>query len=184
MTNTEHQNHPDIGKRVRWQYCGTEGVGKLLAVDYCRPSHKNHLVQLDGPLLAYSHGYAYGSFESNGTYVEKGTPNCWWVESYEVIGEDACHYEYHSSASTSATYNNSIPNQPKSHMQKLISFIKNLTLSEDEKLLRKHGMKDENGNYTEAYSGISHNLMHKENETKIIELVKQWEAEEKKEEKK
>ena len=72
----------------------------------------------------------------------------------------------------------------KSLTQKLmniVQFAKNLTLSADEKLLRKLGLKDENGEYTDDYKNISDRLDRERNEVAIIELAKKMDEENKKE---
>ena len=70
-------------------------------------------------------------------------------------------------------------NKPKGNiMSNIINFAKDLVLSADEKLLRKHGLKDECGNYTEAYNELRRMSANKEFEPKAIEIAKKKEAEE------
>ena len=70
-------------------------------------------------------------------------------------------------------------NKPKGNiMSNIINFAKDLVLSADEKLLRKHGLKDECGNYTEAYNELRRMSANKEFEPKAVEIAKQKEAEE------
>lgn len=60
------------------------------------------------------------------------------------------------------------------------SFIKNLTLSEDEKNLRKYGLKDECGEYSsEAKTAVLEKLT-KENEPYLIEIANGLKAEDEK----
>jgi hypothetical protein len=67
----------------------------------------------------------------------------------------------------------------KTSMTTILEFVKNLSLSEDERLLRKHGLKDDCGNYTaEAYDLVEEKLT-KENETYLIEIAKKKEEEDK-----
>lgn len=67
----------------------------------------------------------------------------------------------------------------KTLMSKIIDFAKNLCLSADEKLFRKHGLKNECG-YTTEYEEVVKDLVNKEYEPKVLEIVKQKENEDKK----
>lgn len=69
--------------------------------------------------------------------------------------------------------------EKKTIMSKVINYVKNLALSADEKILRKHGLKDENGAFTaEAYDVVKAKLV-ADNEAYLIEVAKGLEAEEK-----
>jgi hypothetical protein len=71
-------------------------------------------------------------------------------------------------------------NNKKTIMSKVTSFVKNLTLSADEKLLRKYGLKNECGEYTsEAIDAVKLKLV-SDNESYLIEIAKGLEAEENK----
>lgn len=63
-------------------------------------------------------------------------------------------------------------------MNKIKTFVKNALLSGDEKLLRKHGLKTECGDYTEEAQQIIINDMCKEHESRLIEVAKGLESEE------
>lgn len=71
-------------------------------------------------------------------------------------------------------------NKPKQNiMTDIIEFAKNLTLSKEEKLLRKHGLKDENNNYTQEARVLVGEKQMKENEAYLIEIAEAKEAEDK-----
>ena len=63
-------------------------------------------------------------------------------------------------------------------MSTIVDTFKNLTLSADEKLLRKHGLKDSNGNYTSDAREIALVEACIAAEAKLIEVAKAKEAEE------
>lgn len=63
-------------------------------------------------------------------------------------------------------------------MTNIVKFAKDMKLSADEKLLRKHGLKDEDGYTDEAEEIITAKLL-KENESYLLEIAKAKEAEEK-----
>lgn len=65
-------------------------------------------------------------------------------------------------------------------MSKIKTFIKNVTLTSDEKLLRKHGLKTECGDYTEEAKEAVINKLVSENEAFLIEIAKGIELEEEK----
>lgn len=64
-------------------------------------------------------------------------------------------------------------------MSKITTFAKNLVLSADEKLLRKYGLKNECGEYTDEAEVLVTQKLIKENEAYLIELAKGMEVEEK-----
>lgn len=64
-------------------------------------------------------------------------------------------------------------------MSKITTFAKNLVLSADEKLLRKYGLKDECGEFTDEAESLVIAKLVKENESYLIELAKGMEEEEK-----
>lgn len=64
-------------------------------------------------------------------------------------------------------------------MSKITTFAKNLVLSADEKLLRKYGLKDECGEFTNEAEDLVIAKLVKENESYLIELSKGMEEEEK-----
>jgi len=65
-------------------------------------------------------------------------------------------------------------------MSKLTSFVKNSLLSADEKLLRKYGLKDDCGDYTNEAEVLVAQKLIKDNEAYLIEVATAMEAEEKK----
>ena len=71
-------------------------------------------------------------------------------------------------------------NKLKDKTMEIVKFAKNLTLSKDEKLMRKKGLKDENGIYTDAYTEIVDNLVYSEYEAKVLAIAKKSDEEEKK----
>lgn len=77
-------------------------------------------------------------------------------------------------------YSGSINNNKKTNiMSKITSYVKNLTLSADEKLLRKYGLHDDCGdNTSEGKEAISHKFYNsKENQDYLITIAKGLEEE-------
>lgn len=70
------------------------------------------------------------------------------------------------------------------NMNRLINFVKTLTLSKEEKLLRKHGLKTENGDYTTDAKEVVINTLCAEKEPDLIKIAEGLEAQEKEEAKK
>ena len=66
----------------------------------------------------------------------------------------------------------------KTIMSKITTFAKNLVLSADEKLLRKYGLKNECGEFTDEAESLVIAKLVKENESYLIELAKGMEVEE------
>lgn len=64
-------------------------------------------------------------------------------------------------------------------MKSIVTFVKNALLSANEKLLRKHGLKTECGDYTEAAKEIVINNLCRESEDVLVEAAKAFEAEQK-----
>ena len=65
-------------------------------------------------------------------------------------------------------------------MENIIKFAKNLVLSEDEKLLRKYGIKNDCGEYTEVAASLVTEKLLKDNEAYLIDIAKKKEEEDKK----
>jgi hypothetical protein len=70
--------------------------------------------------------------------------------------------------------------EKKNIMSNIVNFAKNLVLSDEEKLLRKHGLKDECGSYTSDARELVMEKLLKDNETYLVEVATKKEAEEKK----
>lgn len=64
-------------------------------------------------------------------------------------------------------------------MGNIKTFVKNLALSADEKLLRKHGFKSECGEYSQDAKDLAVLRLCEEKETEMIEIAKGLEKEEK-----
>jgi hypothetical protein len=62
-------------------------------------------------------------------------------------------------------------------MNNIVNFAKNLTLSKEEKLLRKSGLKDECGNYTREARRIVMIKLCSENETHLVEIATELDKE-------
>lgn len=71
-------------------------------------------------------------------------------------------------------------NNKKTIMSKITTFAKNLVLSGDEKLLRKYGLKNECGEFTNEANELVISKLVKENEAYLVELAKKMEEEESK----
>lgn len=70
-----------------------------------------------------------------------------------------------------------INNNKQTFMSKATNYIKNLTLSADEKLLRKYGFKDSCGDYTSEAMDLVEAKLVKDNEDYLIEIAKGLELE-------
>ena len=69
-------------------------------------------------------------------------------------------------------------NLTPSFMDAIVTFAKELVLSKEEKLLRKHGLKDTCGTYTEAAKEIMLQKLCKESEQHLAEIAQKKEDEE------
>ena len=67
----------------------------------------------------------------------------------------------------------------KNFMDKIVEFSKNIVLSKEEKLLRKYGLKNSCGDYTEAAKEIVINHLCDDNKDYLAEIAKAKEEEEK-----
>ena len=76
-------------------------------------------------------------------------------------------------------FGSKIKNNKKTFMSKISEFAKNLTLSADEKLLRKHGLKDVNGEFTEEARLIVMNKLVKDNEAHLLTIAQEADKESK-----
>ncbi len=72
----------------------------------------------------------------------------------------------------------------KEGADKVVKFAKNLKLSKEEKLLRKHGLKDECGDYTGAYRELVNEKFYRDNEAYVVGIATQMEEEDKESKKK
>ncbi len=75
---------------------------------------------------------------------------------------------------------NQINKTNNKNMESIIKFAKNLVLSTDEKLLRKHGLKNDCGDYSKEAEQIVLTKLVKENEAYLVELATKAEEENKK----
>lgn len=64
-------------------------------------------------------------------------------------------------------------------MQDIIKFAKNMILSSDEKVLRKTGLKDDNGAFTETAWELTKQKLMQDNERSLIDIAKAKEEEDK-----
>lgn len=190
--------HPDIGKRVRWEFCENEGEGILMAVN-CDTSFNPHLVKV---LFGVS-GWTFNPIENSSCCneaikqgVTRGTQNLYWVSSYEVIEEEKpkcecgkvvgafgirplCHYHTECLENYFGQ-----PKPKKTFMSDIVQKLKNLTLSPTDRILRKHGLEDECGKLSdEAYRMMDRELneeLWKSRREAIAADLMKLEAEEKK----
>ncbi len=63
-------------------------------------------------------------------------------------------------------------------MNKLALFVKNLGISKEEKLMRKHGLKNEYGEYSVQAKEIIINMICKEKNAELLTIAESLEAEE------
>ncbi|TAL21828.1 MAG: hypothetical protein EPN94_12145 [Nitrospirae bacterium] len=172
--------HPDIGKRVKEIKSGI--VGKLLAAG----KRAFNLIQREDGLgwtLSTDSGW------SKIKEIPLGTKNLWNIYDYEVIEEEIEHSETndvagdgsitfkdHHSKNRSINFNSLT--LKKTLMSNIIDKVKNLLLSPEEKLLRKHGLKNENGGYTNDFKELAIEKLCKDKEAEIIADVQKIDAEE------
>jgi hypothetical protein len=71
-------------------------------------------------------------------------------------------------------------NKIMSTINNVVDFAKNLTLSKEEKLMRKHGLKTANGEYTPEAQTIIINKIMKEREADLVTIAEEIEKEDKK----
>ncbi len=64
----------------------------------------------------------------------------------------------------------------KNVMGSISKFVRNLTLSKGEKLMRKHGLKNDCGEYSETAKEIVLNKLCADNEAELISMAEQYEA--------
>lgn len=76
--------------------------------------------------------------------------------------------------------NSNCEKSPKNIMTTIKEFAKNLVLSADEKLLRKHGLKDGCGSYTADAKDLVIEKLTSDNEKYLIDIAEQKEKEENK----
>lgn len=69
--------------------------------------------------------------------------------------------------------------ESKNIMSKALDFVKELTLSSDEKLLRKWGLKDNEGNYTDDAEVIITNKLIEDNKAHLLSIAQGLEDKEK-----
>lgn len=74
---------------------------------------------------------------------------------------------------------NIIIKESKNIMSKALDFVKELTLSSDEKLLRKWGLKDNEGNYTDDAEVIITNKLIEDNKAHLLSIAQGLEDKEK-----
>lgn len=68
-------------------------------------------------------------------------------------------------------------NEPKSMIQTISTFFKNLTVSADDKLLKKHGLMTDNGDFTAQAKEIIATKNTEEEKAYLVELAKKFDAE-------
>lgn len=124
---------------------------------------------------------------ANKLCFEEEYPNIPIITASEFLGEGSMTatelmYWYLSSGLSNTTMGTTTVELKTNDnfMNKVVKLAKGLALSKGEKTLRKHGLKDECGNYTEAYDEIRRLDANKEFEEKALEYCAQLEAEEKK----
>lgn len=68
---------------------------------------------------------------------------------------------------------------PKNNVNSIVKFAKNLVLSADEKLLRKHNLKNDCGDYSCEAKEVILAKLFADNESYLIDIAKQKETEDK-----
>lgn len=191
-----------VGDRVRivhrWSVDSSEHKGRLGTIlDFI--SHEDFISGQDNPngnlwkVDMDSQEYNIAVWEEEIELVEEpkmldGSNACTLpVGTYSVAFDEITErqlYENVFGNSLKELKNNDAPcasqNKTRGIMSKISSFVKNLALSEDEKLLRKYGLKDECGEYTcEAKDLVIQKLIG-DNNAYLVEVAKGLEAEESK----
>ena len=139
----------------------------------------------------------YGEWSSN--YV-RGYRNCdrWTIDylndNFTKVCEGGGIVEYKPNHSLPnykwyIDENTNVPNVPtektifnkiKDTTMNLVKFAKDLTLSAEEKLLRKYGLKQDDGIYTQSAIDLIQQKLCKDNEQYLIDLLNEQEKENKK----
>jgi len=154
-TFAPNKSAKDIGKRVRWHHniYNEQGTGTLVAVD-CDIIAVPYLIQRDDgggwTLELDDIGQWHKKARLQG--VKDGTPNLWWVSSYEVIDSSTPSVPttfWSESLLVSSLRYWHLANPPKQTlMSKVTDTLKNLTLSKTDRILRENGFEDDCGNIT------------------------------------
>ncbi len=99
----------------------------------------------------------------------------WW---YRVGGfSNIAETEYELVEEECTPCGTTLINKKQTFMSKATTYIKNLTLSADEKLLRKYGFKDDCGDYTSEGVELVKAKLVKDNEDYLITIAKGLEEE-------
>lgn len=113
----------------------------------------------DGFILKVIKNYPHNGYFEQDQIIERKT---YWRGCLKLLG----------TGEEKLTTNN------KNYMSKITTYLKNIALSTDEKLLRKHGFKTECGEYTEeAKNTVLENLT-KNNEAYLFKIAQGLEDEE------
>lgn len=114
--------------------------------------------------------------EKGRNYGQYGEVTAIWGDTVEVEYENG---KVGSSANPTRYYQLVSASSAKKIMPSIKSFIKNIGLSKEEKLLRKHGLKNECGEYTDLSKEIVIASIMEENEDILVETAEAYEKEEK-----
>lgn len=169
---------------------GSYHIGKITKITGISTEKENFPYELELPL------YGLAS-DDELELVEEEPRNIWGQTRKEVMEEQIKKYEPYKNPYYEAIKNGDIlywdvqtnswskapinknNKQTKNNiMSKITTFAKNLVLSADEKLLRKYGLKNECGEFTDEAESLVIAKLVKENEAYLIELAKAMEAEE------
>ena len=131
------------------------------------PRNRQYLLRLDG--FNGDNGDIYWHEDWYPESEKKDEHNCWWAieNEFEVIEEPQLILKddtLKSMQKKSNKLNNKI-------MSKIIKFAKDLTLSTNDKELRKANLQDEDGDWTEDAERIVRDLVAKENGFKNAEKM-------------
>jgi hypothetical protein len=96
----------------------------------------------------------------------------YWRETEFTLSEE---YEYEE-GDEDIKYED---NQTKKTTMSIVKFAKSLALSKSEKLLRKYGLKDDCGNYTEEAVEIVQQRLCADNEAELVKVAEAKDKEEK-----
>lgn len=106
-----------------------------------------------------------------------GQPNSYFIDVINLT--NGLTYMRYSPENFKLVEENIIIKESKNIMSKALDFVKELTLSSDEKLLRKWGLKDDEGNYTHDSEKIVILKLVEDNKAHLLSIAQGLEDKEK-----
>lgn len=129
---------------------------------------------MDSPYhIKYESGGTFWSGSDKAELIEEGCNSC----EEDICRDNGEELDFISEDDFNEPSNSS-RNKVGKIMSKVSEFVKNSLLSKEEKLLRKYGLKDSCGDYTDEAERLVIGKLVKENEAHLIEVALAMEAEE------